>query len=104
MEEQCRAQGCIVRIVNGMPDHVHFLILLNPQKSIAEVVKQIKGSSSHFINTNNLTEEKFSWSTGYAAFGVNYTGVDIVYRYIANQKEHHTKGSIDQGQEFEFNG
>jgi putative transposase len=104
MAEQCRAQGCVVRIVNGMPDHIHFLFLLNPQKSIAEVVKQIKGSTPHFINTNKLTKEKFSWSTGYAAFGVNYMGVDIVHRYIANQKEHHKIGSIDQGQEFEFHG
>jgi putative transposase len=44
---QLREQGCPVRIINGMPDHVHCLFLLSPQKSIAEVIKQIKGSSSH---------------------------------------------------------
>ena len=33
--EQLREQGCPVRIINGMPDHIHCLFLLSPQKSIA---------------------------------------------------------------------
>lgn len=49
--------GCPVRIINGMPDHIHCLFLLNPQKSIADVIKQIKGSTSHFVNQNNLISE-----------------------------------------------
>jgi REP element-mobilizing transposase RayT len=44
-----------------MPDHMHCLFLLSPQKSIAQVIKQIKGSSAFYINQNNLTPEKFSW-------------------------------------------
>ncbi len=47
---QLKELGCPVGIVNGMPDHIHCLFLLNPQKTISEVVKQIKGSRSHFIN------------------------------------------------------
>jgi REP element-mobilizing transposase RayT len=43
--EQLREQGCPVRIINGMPDHIHCLFLLSPQKSIAEVIKQIKGAA-----------------------------------------------------------
>jgi REP element-mobilizing transposase RayT len=69
--EQLREQGCPVRIVNGMPDHIHCLFLLSREKSIAEVIKQIKGSSSYFINQNNLTTEKFSWQTGYASYSVS---------------------------------
>lgn len=44
-----------VRIINGMPDHVHVLFLQNPQKSISDLIKQIKGSSSHFMNRENLS-------------------------------------------------
>src|SRR5690606_16876954 len=66
ISDQLREIGCPVRIINGMPDHIHCLFLLNPQKSIAEVIKQVKGSSSHFINQSNLINEKFSWQTGYA--------------------------------------
>ena len=50
MRLQFVESGCPVRIINGMSDHVHCLFLLNPQKSIAEIIKQVKGSSSHFVN------------------------------------------------------
>ncbi len=93
---QLREQGCPVRIINGMPDHIHCLFLLNPQKSISEVVKQIKGSSSHFINQNSLISEKFSWQTGYAAYSVSESIVDRVFQYIKNQKQHHHKKSFNQ--------
>lgn len=50
ISEQLREQGCPVKIINGMPDYINCLFLLSPQKSIADVIKQIIGSSSHFIN------------------------------------------------------
>lgn len=93
---QLREQGCPVRIINGMPDHIHCLFLLSPQKSISEVIKQIKGSSSHYINQNNLIAEKFAWQTGYAAFSISESMVDKVFRYIQNQKHHHAKKTFQQ--------
>lgn len=96
ISEQLRELGCPVRIINGMPDHIHCLFLLSPQKSIADVVKQIKGSSSHFINQNNLIAEKFSWQTGYAAFSVSESVAEKVFRYIKNQKAHHQKKAFQQ--------
>jgi len=96
ISEQFREQGCPVSIINGMPDHVHCLFLLSPQKSIAEVIKQIKGSSSHYINQNNLIVDKFSWQTGYAAYSVSESVVDKVHNYIYNQKQHHAKKTFQQ--------
>jgi len=93
---QLREQGCPVRIINGMPDHIHCLFLLSPQKSIADAIKQIKGSSSHYINQNNLIVEKFAWQTGYAAYSVSQSVVDKVYHYINNQKKHHQKKTFAQ--------
>ncbi|SFC51899.1 IS200/IS605 family transposase [Flavobacterium phragmitis] len=89
--------GCPVRIINGMPDHVHVLFLQNPQKSITDIVKQIKGSSSHFMNRGEFILEKFAWQTGFATFSVSESQLDIVYNYIKNQKEHHlTKNTQDE--------
>jgi len=96
MSEQLRDQGCPVRIINGMPDHVHCLFLLSPQKSIAEVVKQIKGSSSHFVNQANLIPDKFAWQTGYAAYSVSESMVQKVFQYVKNQKQHHQKQTFQQ--------
>jgi putative transposase len=83
--------GCPVRIINGMPDHVHVLFLQNPQKSITDIVKQIKGSSSHFINRGEFILEKFAWQTGFGAFSVSESQLEAVYNYIKNQKQHHLK-------------
>ncbi len=96
LTHQLRELGCPVRIINGMPDHIHCLFLLNPQKSIADVIKQIKGSSSHYVNQQNLIPEKFAWQTGYAAFSVSESGVEKVFKYIQNQKQHHGKQSFQQ--------
>ena len=83
--------ACHIEIVIGMPEHVHSLFLLNPKKTIIEVLQQVKGGSSHTITHNNLIAEKFSWQTGYAAFSVSESAVEKVYSYIKNQKLHHTK-------------
>jgi len=96
ISEQLRELGCPVRIIHGMPDHIHCLFLLSPQKSIAEVIKQIKGSSSHFINQNNLIAEKFAWKTGYAAYSVSEPIVGKVFEYIKNQKLHHQKKTFQK--------
>ena len=94
--DQLRDQGCPVRIINGMPDHIHCLFLLSSSKSIAKVIKQVKGSSSHFINQNNIIPEKFSWQTGYAAYSVSDSAVEKVFEYIRNQKLHHLKKNFQQ--------
>ncbi len=94
MDKQLRGLGCPVRIINGMPDHVHCLFLLNPQKSVADVIKQVKGSTSHFINKQNFVSEKFAWQTGYAAFSVSESQLEKVFRYINNQKQHHSNKSF----------
>lgn len=96
LRKQLRELGCPVRIINGMPDHVHCLFLLNQKKSLADVIKQIKGSSSYFINQQNLIPEKFSWQVGYAAFSVSESVVDRVFHYIKNQKIHHQNKTFKQ--------
>ncbi|MBC8214308.1 MAG: IS200/IS605 family transposase [Candidatus Marinimicrobia bacterium] len=89
MQEQLEEMGCKVRIIKGTSDHVHQLFLLSNDNSIAQVMKSIKGESSHWINQKNLTKTKFSWQTGYGAFSVSESNVSKVERYIRNQEEHH---------------
>lgn len=91
--------GCSLLGINGMPDHVHVLFLLQAQKNIAEVIKHIKGSSSHKINQENLTKDKFSWQVGYGAFSVSESAIKKVQQYIKDQEIHHQKISFQE--EFE---
>lgn len=83
--------GCPVRVINGMPDHVHILFLQSPSRSLTELVKKVKSRSSQWINQNKLCIQKFAWEQGYAAFSVSESQVQRVYDYISNQKEHHLR-------------
>jgi len=96
IHEKLLELGCPSRIINGMPDHIHVLFLQNPARSIAEIVKKIKGGSSFWINDNKLCLQKFSWQAGYAAFAVSESQVQRVFDYISNQKEHHLKESFKE--------
>ena len=94
LQDQFIELGCNVKIINGMSDHVHCLIQQNPNKSIAEIIKQIKGASSHWVNQSNFLSFKFAWQTGYGVFSVSESQIDKVFHYIENQKQHHTKQSF----------
>lgn len=96
LRAQFKELSCPVRILNGMSDHIHCLFLLDNSKSVAEVLKQVKGSSSHYINQNNFTDEKFAWQTGYGAFSISESGVQKVYDYIKSQKEHHKLKTFEE--------
>ena len=83
--------GCPIRISNGYHDHVHCLFLLNPKRSLGDIIQRVKGSSSHFVNSNNLINDKFAWQKGYRSFSVSESVNNRVYQYILNQKKHHEK-------------
>jgi len=78
-------------IINGMEDHVHILIGLNPSDSISDIVGTVKKSSSAFINEKGWFRGKFHWQDGYGAFSYGRSQLDHVYRYIKNQEIHHRK-------------
>ncbi|MEP6805364.1 MAG: IS200/IS605 family transposase [Flavobacterium sp.] len=75
--------------INGMPDHVHILIGLKPDKSISDLVRDIKANSSKFINDKKWINGKFEWQTGFGAFSYSHSQLTNVINYIHNQEEHH---------------
>jgi REP element-mobilizing transposase RayT len=77
-------------------DHVHALIDLPTNLAIEEVTQLLKGSSSHWINSNDLVRGKFAWGRGYSAFSVSESKVSDVTNYIANQAEHHRVRSFSE--------
>lgn len=75
--------------INGYVDHVHILLSLSRDQTISKVMQFIKGESSHWINKNNLTKEKFEWQDEYFAVSVSESKLEILKKYIDNQVEHH---------------
>ena len=76
-------------IINGMPDHMHLLISLKPDCCLSDLVREIKTSSSHFVNEKKWVAFKFEWQKGFGAFTVSHSGVKAVANYIENQEAHH---------------
>jgi len=74
--------------INGMSDHVHCLFQLNPKLKIIDVMKQIKGSSAHYLN-HHYENEHVIWQRGFSAFSVSKGVLPVVKTYIENQKSHH---------------
>jgi REP element-mobilizing transposase RayT len=81
---------CTLLAINGMPDHVHLLIRYRPDLSHSDLLQQIKGRSSKWIN-ETFPGGHFSWQEGYGGFTVSKSAVPDVEAYIAGQKEHHQR-------------
>lgn len=81
--------------INGVADHIHILIGYKPNQNLSDLLQDIKGSSSGWINSRNFVRGKFVWQEGYGAFSYSHSDIDNVVKYIANQEEHHRKRCFD---------
>ena len=77
--------------INGMPNHVHVFIGYRPHQLIPELLQDIKGYSSKWINEKKFTVGRFQWQEGYGAFSYSDSQIDRVVRYIMNQERHHRR-------------
>ena len=84
-------------IINGMPDHVHMFFGMRPTQSLSNLMQDVKGSSSKWVNDHKLVNGRFEWQEGYGAFSYAKSQTDHVMAYIRNQEIHHsTKSFVDE--------
>ena len=91
LHDYAKQKGIYMKINYVNADHVHALIDLPTNLSIEDMMQLFKGSSSHWVNEQNLVVGKFGWGRGYGVFSVSESVVPEVCAYIANQEEHHRK-------------
>jgi REP element-mobilizing transposase RayT len=89
-------QGYKLIIINGVANHVHMFVGMKPVQSLSDLMQDVKGDSSKWINKNRLVKGKFEWQPGYGAFSYSLSQIDHVCRYIANQEEHHRKRTFTE--------
>jgi REP-associated tyrosine transposase len=82
--------------LNCVEDHIHLLISLSTEQTIAKVAMLIKGESSFWVNKEKLIEQKFEWQDEYIALSVSASVVPKVRDYIASQEAHHQKKTFMQ--------
>jgi REP element-mobilizing transposase RayT len=80
---------------------VHILCKLSKKIALIKLLEEVKSHSSKWIKTKGSEFANFYWQDGYGAFSVNPSEVDVVIKYIENQKNHHkTKTFQDEYRQF----
>lgn len=85
-----------VLAIGGMPDHIHILIGLRPDQALSGLLKEVKGSSSKWINERRFLNSHFTWQEGYAAFSYKKSDLSGIISYIQHQEEHHKKKNFQE--------
>lgn len=83
--------GHKVLAINGLPDHIHIFFGMRPTQSLSDLMQDIKGDSSKWINKKGFVKGRFSWQEGYGAFSYSKSSVANVIKYVQNQQIHHRK-------------
>ena len=88
------ALACIVHAIGGIEDHIHLVVSIPPALSIADFVKNIKGSSAYHLNQDlSASKDKFAWQEGYGVFSLGSKQLEQAVTYVQNQKLHHLNGT-----------
>jgi len=82
--------------VNGYKDHVHIFFEYNPVFSVSDLIRDVKSSSSKWLNDQHRISGKFSWQEGYGGFSYSRSQRDIVIKYIMNQEKHHKEKTFKE--------
>ena len=101
IQEICKDKEYHLDFMNGVEDHIHLLISLNPKFAVSDVVKNIKGLSQKWVRESELIEDYFEWQDGYAVISVSPSVVPKVRDYIRNQEKKHKKETFDFDKELE---
>jgi putative transposase len=89
-------RNCHLYRINAMEDHVHILCDLHPSVALADLVRDVKASSSMWIKERPSFPKFKGWAEGYGAFTCSYAEKDRVAAYIKGQQEHHRKLSFEE--------
>ena len=91
-----KEKGIFIDSINCVKDHIHLLISLGTDQTIAKVAMMIKGESSFWVNKQKIINTKFEWQEEYIALSVSQSAIDNVKAYIDNQEEHHSVKTFNE--------
>ena len=97
IQAECRSLGAELLTIGGIEDHVHVLVRIPTTISVAGLVKQTKGASSHLAAQR--LGKTFKWQGAYGAFTVSRADVPRIRAYILRQEEHHRSGELNPAME-----
>jgi putative transposase len=96
IKSHAKKKNIYLDFINGVADHVHVLISLACDQTIAQVIAWLKGESSRYINEHKITETYFDWADDYYAVSVSQSNVETVRNYLKKQDIHHEKKTFTE--------
>ncbi len=94
LRSRCAALGVFVHALGGIEDHIHLACSVPPSMSVSEAVKQLKGSSAHFVNHQPELDSRLYWQDGYGVLTFARRDLPRVVAYVQNQRRHHQEGTL----------
>ncbi len=95
LQKSSEEKGIKILALNGVDDHVHVLLQLQPAQNLAQVVKSLKTDAAGWIVTTNLLGSSFEWQNNYAAYTVSPSGLKQVIEFIGNQEVYHQNKTLE---------
>ena len=86
-----RAEKGVLYDIGGVEDHVHLYLRWRPDGSVSDLMRTVKARSSKWVHQTFPVLGAFAWQEGYSVFTVSKSQEGAVKKYIAGQREHHTK-------------
>jgi REP-associated tyrosine transposase len=86
---KCHKLGCVPFAIGGVHDHIHMLVRFSTNVTIARMIGEVKGASSHTITHSVMPGSFFKWQGSYGVFSLSKRSLPQVHDYILNQKAHH---------------
>ena len=85
----------IPEAIGGVAEHVHLLLGMRATHRLADVMPDLKRSSSAWVH-ETIGDRDFEWQDGYGAFTVSVSLLETVGNYVAHQEEHHRKKTFQE--------
>ena len=96
LRQRCaQTKGVFLHAVGGTENHVHLALSIEPFVNVSDLVGDLKGASSWYLNKTKGFKALY-WQRGYGVVSFGRKNLPFVLRYVANQKEHHSKATIHE--------
>lgn len=87
---------CKLYRINGIENHIHLLVELNPSVALSDLMRDIKYNSSRWAKQQTYFPQFKGWGKEYGAFSCGIRNKQAIINYIDNQREHHNSVSFEQ--------
>jgi REP element-mobilizing transposase RayT len=94
--DKAKELGIELHGMGNVDDHIHVVVSIPPNLSIAECVQRFKGASSRAVNSTGPAEAEFKWQKGYGVISLGERSLATVVKYAQRQKEHHRTRNVNE--------